>query len=148
VQRDARAYQADRGEGAAQAEGSEQEPEAAELPGKLIQTGHPSKSKRRARTRRFFVWIRPYPRHCERSEAIHRAAREGMDCFVAIAPRNDAERAEFNGYFFFAPTRLMLLISSGVRPDFSAISRSCSMMYPRAGSCPSTPPGSSESTAP
>ncbi len=31
-------------------------------------------------------------------------------------------------YFFFAPTRLMLLIASGVRPDFSAISRSCSMM--------------------
>lgn len=31
-------------------------------------------------------------------------------------------------YFFFAPTRLMLLIASGVRPDFSAISRSCSMI--------------------
>ncbi len=49
-------------------------------------------------------------------------------------------------YSFFAPTRLKLLIASGVRPDFSAISRSCSMMYPRAGSSPSSPPSSSEGT--
>jgi hypothetical protein len=28
-------------------------------------------------------------RHCERSEAIHRAASGEMDCFVACAPRND-----------------------------------------------------------
>ena len=41
----------------------------------------------------------------------------------AIAPARAAKP-----YFFFAPTRLMLLIASGVRPDFSAISRSCSMM--------------------
>jgi hypothetical protein len=33
------------------------------------------------------------PRHCERSEAIHRATRCDMDCFVASAPRNDVERA-------------------------------------------------------
>ena len=32
------------------------------------------------------------PRHCERSEAIHLAARR-MDCFVANAPRNDGEFA-------------------------------------------------------
>ncbi len=31
-------------------------------------------------------------------------------------------------YFFLAPVRAMLLIASGARPDFSAISRSCSMM--------------------
>ena len=30
-------------------------------------------------------------RHCERSEAIHRAAQRKMDCFVARAPRNDDE---------------------------------------------------------
>jgi hypothetical protein len=24
------------------------------------------------------------PRHCERSEAIHRAAKKKMDCFVAL----------------------------------------------------------------
>ena len=41
--------------------------------------------------------------------------------------RNDAE-SRAKPHFFFAPTRLMLLIASGVRPDFSAISRSCSMM--------------------
>jgi hypothetical protein len=27
-------------------------------------------------------------RHCERSEAIHSVKRR-MDCFVAVAPRND-----------------------------------------------------------
>src|SRR5882757_125174 len=32
-----------------------------------------------------------YIRHCERSEAIHRTT-ESVDCFVAIAPRNDGER--------------------------------------------------------
>lgn len=49
-------------------------------------------------------------------------------------------------YFFLAPTRLRLLIASAGRPLFSAISRSCSMMYPRAGSSPSSPPSSSEGT--
>jgi hypothetical protein len=35
-----------------------------------------------------------YPRHCERSEAIHASrAKERMDCFVASAPRNDGERS-------------------------------------------------------
>ena len=29
------------------------------------------------------------PRHCERSEAIHVSACGAMDCFVAVAPRND-----------------------------------------------------------
>ena len=29
------------------------------------------------------------PRHCERSEAIHSSACGAMDCFVAVAPRND-----------------------------------------------------------
>src|ERR1700761_3280105 len=43
-------------------------------------------------------------------------------------------------YFFFAPTRLISLISSGGRPDFSAISRSCSWMNARAGSPPPHPP--------
>jgi hypothetical protein len=33
--------------------------------------------------------LRNYPRHCERSEAIHVTACGGMDCFVAFAPRND-----------------------------------------------------------
>src|SRR5947208_9433782 len=33
------------------------------------------------------------PRHCERSEAIHSAACGGVDCFVAFAPRNDADTA-------------------------------------------------------
>ena len=33
--------------------------------------------------------LRTYPRHCERSEAIHVTACGGMDCFVAFAPRND-----------------------------------------------------------
>src|SRR6185312_15618452 len=32
-------------------------------------------------------------RHCERSEAIHFAACGDMDCFVAIAPRNDGDSA-------------------------------------------------------
>jgi hypothetical protein len=42
-------------------------------------------------------------RHCERSEAIHWAARRAMDCFVASAPRNDGCRMmkptnqKFNG---------------------------------------------------
>jgi hypothetical protein len=36
-------------------------------------------------------------------------------------------------YFFLAPARVMLLIASGARPDFSAISRPCSIMKPRAG---------------
>jgi hypothetical protein len=31
----------------------------------------------------------PSPRHCERSEAIHLSACGAMDCFVAVAPRND-----------------------------------------------------------
>src|SRR4051812_11938048 len=40
-----------------------------------------------------------YPRHCERSEAIHRAAKKArMDCFVASAPRND-------GRYSFAVSR-------------------------------------------
>ena len=45
-----------------------------------------------------------------------------------------------------APTRVMLLIASGARPDFSAISRSCSMMKPSAGSSFSRPPSSSAGT--
>jgi hypothetical protein len=32
---------------------------------------------------------RPAGRHCERSEAIQKAAKESLDCFVAYAPRND-----------------------------------------------------------
>ena len=39
----------------------------------------------------------------------------------------DALTMEYS-YFFFAPARARLLIASGARPDFSAISRSCSMM--------------------
>ena len=41
-------------------------------------------------------WWNPdrHNRHCERSEAIHRAAKKArMDCFVASAPRNDADTA-------------------------------------------------------
>ena len=34
-----------------------------------------------------------FPRHCERSEAIHRAAYDTLDCFVAYAPRNDGDSA-------------------------------------------------------
>src|SRR5436190_10715221 len=30
-------------------------------------------------------------RHCERSEAIQLSARGAMDCFVALAPRNDGD---------------------------------------------------------
>jgi hypothetical protein len=33
--------------------------------------------------------LRRYLRHCERSEAIHSAAKQKLDCFVASAPRND-----------------------------------------------------------
>jgi hypothetical protein len=39
-----------------------------------------------------------------------------------------AIRRSQHPYFFFAPTRSMLLIASVPRPDFSAISRSCSRM--------------------
>src|SRR4029079_13748529 len=35
------------------------------------------------------VWSCASLRHCERSEAIHLATQRKMDCFVAIAPRND-----------------------------------------------------------
>jgi hypothetical protein len=42
--------------------------------------------------------------------------------------------------FFFAPTRSIYLIERAGRPPFSAISRSCSMMRPGAGSSPSRPP--------
>jgi len=34
-------------------------------------------------------------RHCERSEAIQLSARCWMDCFVALAPRNDGEQLNF-----------------------------------------------------
>jgi hypothetical protein len=30
-------------------------------------------------------------RHCERSEAIQKATRQELDCFVADAPRNDED---------------------------------------------------------
>jgi hypothetical protein len=30
-----------------------------------------------------------FSRHCERSEAIQKATKEELDCFVATAPRND-----------------------------------------------------------
>jgi hypothetical protein len=44
----------------------------------------------RPRLRYCMGWFPPaLCRHGERSEAIHRAASGGMDCFVAIAPRND-----------------------------------------------------------
>ena len=59
------------------------------------------------------------------SEAKQSSLRLRRDGLLRCA-RNDVDRAA--PYFFFAPTRLMLLIASGVRPDFSAISRSCSMM--------------------
>jgi hypothetical protein len=47
--------------------------------------------------------------------------------------------AAANGYFFLAPVRAILFIASGGRLDFSAISRSCPMMKPRAGSSFSRP---------
>jgi hypothetical protein len=28
-------------------------------------------------------------RHCERSDAIQKAKKQGLDCFAADAPRND-----------------------------------------------------------
>jgi hypothetical protein len=40
------------------------------------------------------------------------------------------------------------LMASGGRPDFSAISRSCSRMWPCAGSSPFNPPSSSAGHAP
>src|SRR5712664_3944599 len=54
--------------------------------------------------------------------------REGLNpsyalraaCMLALPDRNDVSIAP---YFFFAPVRLMLLMASGGRPDFSAISR-------------------------
>jgi len=46
----------------------------------------------------------------------------------AVARRAMRAFAHPTAYFFFAPTRLMLLIPSAGRPAFSAISRSCSMM--------------------
>jgi hypothetical protein len=48
--------------------------------------------------------------------------------------------------FFFAPERSMLLIASGGRPDFSAISRSCSIRNSCAGWSPSMPPISARGT--
>src|SRR5207244_2635774 len=40
-------------------------------------------------------------RHCERSEAIHVTTRERLDCFVAVAPRNDAKhRSAFPRHAF------------------------------------------------
>jgi len=52
------------------------------------------KSPTMVRHRRLFfaVFSRsegPESRHCERSEAIHLEANRSVDCFVAIAPRND-----------------------------------------------------------
>jgi hypothetical protein len=38
--------------------------------------------------------VKLYPRHCERSEAIHcHRVHVKMDCLVACAPRNDEEVA-------------------------------------------------------
>ena len=76
----------------------------------------------------FFILIRLLRRHCERSEAIHLSAREERWIASSLALLAMTWRELAQVYFFFAPTRLMLLIASGVRPDFSAISRSCSMM--------------------
>src|SRR6266516_1371420 len=44
-------------------------------------------------------------RHCERSEAIHAAACRRMDCFVADAPRNDAEGAGYDGIHLTSANR-------------------------------------------
>jgi hypothetical protein len=44
------------------------------------------------------------PRHCERSEAIQRLGKK-LDCFVAIAPRNDE--------VVLSENRLPLRIKSG-----------------------------------
>src|ERR1700685_4679915 len=50
----------------------------------------------RATTARIRFSNSQYSRHCERSEAIHGAAKQvRMDCFVAYAPRNDVERYSF-----------------------------------------------------
>jgi hypothetical protein len=51
-----------------------------------------------------------------------------------------AEAIRRRDYLFFAPTRSIRLIERAGRPPFSAISRSCSMMKPRAGSSPLRPP--------
>ena len=48
--------------------------------------------------------------------------------------------------FGFSPERCSDLITMGARPDFSAISRSCSAMIARAGSSPSMPPSASAGT--
>ena len=61
----------------------------------------------------------------------------------ALTPRPQFTFIIFSG---FAPTRATVLILSGARPDFSAISRSCSMMKPSAGASFSRPPSSSAGT--
>ena len=38
-------------------------------------------------------------RHCERNEAIQKAKKQGLDCFVANAPRNDVTVAFRLAYF-------------------------------------------------
>ena len=100
----------------------------------------------------------PSPARGEGTGGEHRAVskRQGP-----ATPRSRDERTSSHGgraiarrpaYFTFiifsglAPTRAMLLIASGARPDFSAISRSCSIMKPRAGSSFSSPPSSSAGT--
>src|SRR2546430_10977885 len=52
----------------------------------------------------------------------------GADVALAVLRATPDGAGGCTAYFFFAPTRLMLLMAGGGRPDFSAISRSCSRM--------------------
>ena len=77
-------------------------------------------------------------------------ARSRID-FWARTPRATSSRLPARAcmrsdlsFFFFSPARLMLLIWSGGRPLRSAISRSCSIRWPRAALSSSSSPPSSE----
>src|SRR5882724_4428482 len=53
-------------------------------------------------------------RHCERSEAIHRATSGGMDCFVARAPRNDGIASEAITLVMPGQKRVFALVVPGI----------------------------------
>ena len=68
----------------------------------------------------------PQSPYAEDAKKAAEAARFVNDQYAGLAERHLDRFAEPKGYFLFAPTRLISLVSSGGRPDFSAISRSCS----------------------
>src|SRR6478736_8955417 len=62
---------------------------------------------------------KPYPRHCERSEAIHGAARrekERMDCFASLAMTTTA-RWLFENLNRYQTSRRPASVLAGKMPD-------------------------------